>query len=127
MAKTNGKRNRAVGHQWERDIAKILRDLGYEYVVTSRSESKRRDDQKVDLMNRDEWKNGRFILNIQAKNTASHLPYAKLLGEMPDEFINVIFQNFTEKQGTKFVTTGRYAMLGLDDFLIMFQKAYPQA
>ena len=42
--------SRTKGHAYETKIAKELRDLGFTGVVTSRSESKRADDNKVDLV-----------------------------------------------------------------------------
>lgn len=42
--------SRNKGHAYETQIAKELRELGFTGVVTSRSESKRADDNKVDLV-----------------------------------------------------------------------------
>lgn len=116
---TSGKRNRRAGHNWERELAESFRKLGFPHVVTSRSESRSRDDQKVDLINRDERKNGQFIFNVQAKNATKHLKYAKLLAELPTEpgIINLIAHKQTERGSTYFVPTGKYVMLTLDDFL----------
>jgi hypothetical protein len=123
--KTNGKRNRTAGLNWERLLAKTLRELGYKHIVTTRSESRTRDAQKIDLINKNERENGRFPLNIQAKTTNTHLPYAKLLAEMPvgPEY-NVIFHKMTKKTEVNFITTGTYAILQLDDFLYMFNYIY---
>ena len=116
---TNGKRNRTAGHAWERTSASILRETKFfPHVVTSRSESKARDDKKIDLMNKDEVDNGRLIYSIQCKNTTTSLPYPKLLAEMPDDgYMNVLFHNQTKKRGDRFMSIGQYAALKLEDFI----------
>ena len=48
--KRNPKNSRSRGNAYERRIAQELRDLGFTGVVTSRSESKRMDNAKVDLI-----------------------------------------------------------------------------
>ena len=42
--------SRVKGHSYEIRIAKELRELGFTGIVTSRSESKRADDNKQDLI-----------------------------------------------------------------------------
>jgi hypothetical protein len=44
-----GKRNRRVGADLERRVAKQFRDLGYKYAKTSRQASRLLDDSKVDI------------------------------------------------------------------------------
>lgn len=61
----NLKNNRRRGNLFETTIAKELRELGFEGVVTSRSESKAMDDKKVDLID----KNDQLPCNIQLKRT----------------------------------------------------------
>lgn len=112
-------RNRQAGHKWERDLAKMFRNLNYPHVVTTRSESKSRDNQGIDLMNKDERKNGQFPFNVQAKCTTRTLNYPKLLDELPKEegIINVVLHRHTAKAETKFMVTGEYAILTLEDFI----------
>lgn len=125
---TNGKRNRQAGHKWERQLAESFRSIGFAHVVTTRSESRSRDNQKVDLINEDELKNGRFPFNVQAKTTTSHLSYAKLLSEMPEDrgVMNVILHKQTKKapDGVKFMETGRFAIMQLDNFLDLVKQIY---
>jgi hypothetical protein len=124
---TNGKRNRSAGQGWERELAELFRTLGFPHVVTSRSESKSRDDAKVDLMNKDERRHGPFLFNVQAKNTVGHLPYAKLLSEMPEEqdlgVVNVIIHKQTKRVKDKFVTQGKFSIMPLEQFLVILQLA----
>lgn len=123
MSKTNGKRNREAGLEFERYRAEQYRALGYPNAVTTRSESKSRDDQKIDIMNRDEWQNGRLPYNEQCKCTTGTLPYAKLLSELPSVpgVINVVTHRQTKKMTEgrfkgKFLIQGEYAIMSLDDF-----------
>lgn len=122
--KKKSNRNRNAGNGFERTIAEKLRTLGFVHVVTTRSESRSRDGQGIDLMNKDEDKVGRLPYNIQCKNMCSKVDYHKLLNSMPKvpNSINVVFHKFTEKRGTTFHPKGQYAILNLDDFMqIMVQ------
>ena len=124
---TNGRRNRNAGHNWERQLARMFQQVGFPHVVTARSESKSRDDQKVDLINRDEAKHGRFPFNVQAKCTTTSLPYPKVLDEMPTDrgVINVILHKQTGKTETgRFVPRGKYAILHMDDFMFLLKQIY---
>ncbi len=130
--KTNGKRNKNAGHSWEREIIKLLKEKGFPHVVSTRSESRNRDADKVDIMNKDEHKNGRLPVNIQAKCLAKPVVYYKVLSEMPDgEQINVIFHKQTKKaENGRFMATGTYAISNLDSYLDLlgerekYRKAY---
>lgn len=114
----NGKRNRRAGHGWERQLAELFREIGFPHVVTSRSESRSRDAQKVDLINKDELINGRFPFNVQAKTTTNHVKYAKLLDEMPiiEGVTNIVIHKQTQKTGTRFLPIGEFVIMKLSDF-----------
>ena len=117
-------RNRTAGHNWERKCIQLLKAI-FPFLVTARSESKARDDAKVDLMNKDEYKNGRVPYNFQCKTTVN-LNYAKELEKMPDdEYVNVILHKKTKKskEGKKFMEVGQYAILELDDFIEIMRQA----
>jgi hypothetical protein len=71
---SNGKRNREVGHRYERKWAKIFRQLGYSYCKTSRQASRLLDDCGVDLA---------FIPYLfQCKHVASGINYSKLIKDI---------------------------------------------
>lgn len=119
LKKTRGNRNRNAGHQLERDIAKIMRDCGFPHAVTSRIESKKRDDAKVDIMNKDEETNGRLPYNLQAKNCSTSIGYPLILSQMPKgKELNVIIHNQTERAGTskRFMTRAQFAIMYSKDF-----------
>lgn len=122
--KTNGKRNRSAGHKLERDLVKLFKKAGFTHTVTTRSESKSRDDQKVDLMNKNEYENGRLPYNVQAKTSTSHLSYAKILSELPEtkDVVNVIIHRQTTKVGERFLRRGEYAILNLNDFMKIIKE-----
>lgn len=71
-----GKRNRQRGNEYERRIAKELNDLGFE-VVTSRSESKRTDDNKIDLIDLSH----KLPVQLQLKRVTSTPQYFKIRQE----------------------------------------------
>ena len=122
--KTNGKRNRNAGHSLERSVADEFRQLGFQHTVTSRVESKRRDDAKVDIMNKDEQENGRLPYNIQCKNCSTSMAYPKLLAEMPKgPELNVVLHNQTVKSdGGRFITKGQFALMDKSSFYTMVSQ-----
>lgn len=77
--KRNLKRNRTRGHDYERLIANELRELGFTGVVTSRSESKKMDDCKVDLMDPE----GKLFFYPQLKTTINTPDYFGISKECP--------------------------------------------
>lgn len=119
------KRNhRAAGYDYELTVRNWFRAIGYPHLVTSRSESRSRDNLKIDLINRDEVTNGRIPYDIQVKNVCHHLKYKEILDEIKPtkNIIRVIFHKLTEKTGktkTIFVHKGHYAIMHADDFLKM--------
>jgi len=109
--------NRTAGHNWERECVKLLSEF-FPDVVTSRSESKRRDDQKVDLCYTD-------YLNVQCKTLKDRVDYISILKEMPEEEgqLNVIFEKKTSKSPKgRFITQGKYVHMTLDDFIDLIRK-----
>lgn len=117
---TRGNRNRTAGHNLERQVVNKLKIIGFPEVVTSRSESKRRDDAKVDIMNKEEAINGRLIYNIQCKNCSVSLAYPKVINEMPQngKEHNVIIHNQTQRteSKTRFLTKGQFAIMNASSF-----------
>lgn len=71
-----GKRNRQRGNEYERRIAKELNDIGFQ-VVTSRNESKRTDDNKVDLIDL----SNKLPVQLQLKRVTSTPQYFKIREE----------------------------------------------
>lgn len=110
------KRNRRAGHNWERECVEILSEF-FPHIVTSRSESRSRDDQKVDLINKDEYENGRLPIQIQCKTTVNSVNYSKLLDEMPKGDNVVLHKRTVKSEKGKFVTKGKYAIMEIDLFL----------
>jgi len=80
------------GNHYEQKIAGEFRlFLGMGGCVTSRSESKSRDDEKVDLCNTDPF-------NVQCKAWERAPSYHDVLSEMPEDGnINVIFHKRNRK------------------------------
>ncbi len=93
MAK-RGRSARQKGHGFEREIAQLFRELGWTQCLTSRNESKTKDDKGVDLCFTDPW-------NVQCKAVESLSPSLHvIIKEMPqDDKSNVVFHK-KNKQGT---------------------------
>jgi hypothetical protein len=118
--KTNGRRNRIAGQNFEREGVKAF-SLFYPHVATSRNVSRVRDAEKVDLAHTDEIAYGRFPYNLQYKNYSRPIAYQKLLSELPriNGIINAIIHKSTSKVGDRFIKQGEYAILPLEDFMKM--------
>lgn len=65
------------GSNYELQIAKFFKELGYANCRTSRLESKFKDDQGIDLCNTGNWQ-------IQCKAVERLEPYHNILARMPD-------------------------------------------
>lgn len=103
-----GARNKQKGSEYERKIAKELRELGFDGVVTSRSESKTVDNNKVDLIDTE----GKLPVFIQLKRTQTTPQYFKIREEStvdPEKF--VLIWNRQEKANVNFVSVGEVVMM----------------
>jgi len=74
-----GKTNRNKGNSFERLLAKIMRELGYEYCKTSRATSRLMDNCKIDLTGLP------FIVQAKAGYDKSRPKYDKIFGEIKEE------------------------------------------
>ena len=72
-----GRKARRKGNSWELEIVNSLKGIGYTGCVSSRSESKRTDDAKVDIMDLD----NKLPCHIQAKATRNMPNYHKIAEE----------------------------------------------
>lgn len=109
--------NRRRGNQYEVDLMNRFKEWGFEDCVTSRSESKNRDDQGVDLM--------KIPFNVQAKNEARRVPYERLLERMPDDAdFNCVIHRFTEKKGERFYKKGEYVIMEFKSFEKLISNYY---
>lgn len=116
--KTNGKRNRLAGNNEELRVIKKLITIGFKGLITSRFNSRHRDNAKVDIMYKDESISGRLPYNFQVKTLAKPCAYGKLLKEMPEgKEVNVVLHKQTKKDVSgRFQKVGEYAILNAEDF-----------
>lgn len=99
---TRGRSARKKGHGFELQIRDWFRELGWEQCVSSRSESKNKDDQGIDLCFTDPF-------NVQCKAVENLGSLHKVLDEMPKgQNYNVVFHK-RNRQGTIIAMT-------MDDF-----------
>lgn len=129
--KMSGPRNKNAGYVFENEVKELVIALGFPHAVLARVESVARDRDKVDIMNKAEFKHGRIPYNFQCKNISSgtKLNYQQILDVMPkgDE-INIVLHNHTVKQHTKtkgqvrFVTKGQYAITNMADMFKLLQQ-----
>lgn len=75
-----GTTNRNKGHDFERQWARTMRDIGYIYCKTSRQASRLLDACKVDLA---------FVpYNIQCKNVKANINYIDLIKTIKETLVN---------------------------------------
>lgn len=99
---TRGKSARVKGHTFERDMVQLFKGLGWTECVTSRSESKRKDDAGVDICYTDPF-------NIQCKAVEALGSVHKILASMPkDSNYNIILHKRSRQ--------GVVVSMTLDDF-----------
>ena len=105
--------SRNKGAKYEQQIAKELRELGFDGVKTSRSESKSTDDNKIDII---DTKN-KLPVNIQLKKTQSIPSYFKIRSEStvdPKSF--AIIWNKQEKKETNICSVGECVIISKELF-----------
>jgi hypothetical protein len=122
-------RNRTAGHSWELACKKLFIEAGFPHVVSTRSESRSRDADGIDLINKDEGTNGRLPYNVQCKNYARHIKYHEVLGRIPKVkgVMNVIFHKLTSNKGKAnkvgtFSLQGHYVIMHQDDFMELIKE-----
>jgi len=98
---------RKKGHGYELAIRDFFKDLGYNKAVSSRSESKNKDDQGIDLCFTDPF-------NIQAKAVEKLGSIHDILSRMPvDDNYNLVFHKRNRK--------GTIVAMTIEDFKEIMQ------
>ena len=107
-----GKRNKQRGNEYERRIAKELTEIGFD-VVTSRSESKSADANKVDVIDR----SNKLPCQIQIKRTSSTPSYFKIRQEstVPNEDFALIWNKQKNVNG-RFMSDGECVIIDKELF-----------
>ena len=115
-----GKRNRQRGNEYERRIAKELNEIGFQ-VVTSRSESKRADDNKIDLIDL----SNKLPVQLQLKRVTSTPQYFKIREEstVPNKNFALLWNKQKNVNG-RFMSEGEVVIL---DKLMFYQLIAPYA
>ena len=117
-----GKRNRRRGHNYECKIVKELKEItGDDALCTSRSESKRLDDMKIDIAD----PNGVLPFYCQMKSTQSMPQIKKLNSEVgKTNKPLVVFWNAQEMKEKKQISLGEYCILPKKLFYDLLRVMY---
>lgn len=75
------RKNRNKGSAFEYEVVKKLKEIGYSGCITSRGESKRTDNNKIDIIDT----NNELPVNIQCKNTLQTPNYFKIREQCTDK------------------------------------------
>ena len=118
MIKNQGKRNREVGHRYERLWAKRFRDKGFTYCKTSRQASRLLDDCGVDLA---------FIpFLFQCKNVQAGINYGKLITDIETKTKAALPPNSPELKNPIVIAHKKahdeLIIMKADDFLELIKK-----
>lgn len=117
--KRTGAYNRRRGNSYELKIVKELKELGYDGVVTSRSESKRADNDKIDIVDT----NNELPVSLQIKKTMATPNYFKIRNESSvsnDTF--VIIWAKQEAREKNMCTVGEMVMMDKRMFYELLKK-----
>ena len=117
-----GKRNRRRGHNYECKIVKELKEItGDDALCTSRSESKRLDDMKIDIAD----PNNILPFYCQIKSTQSMPQIKKLNSEVgKTNKPLVVFWNAQEMKEKKQISLGEYCILPKKLFYDLLRVMY---
>ena len=117
-----GKRSRNRGHAYERKIVNELKNItGDEDLCTSRSESKKLDDMKIDIAD----PNNTLSFYCQIKSTQQTPQIKKINLEVgkKDKPL-VIFWNAQESRDAKQISVGEYCILPKEFFYKLISKIW---
>ena len=113
--KRSGAYNRTRGQRADQKVVNELKELGFVGCVSSRSESKSADDNKQDIID----KNNQlpFNMTIQIKHQIPYPQYFKIREEStrPNESFVVLWDK-QESREKNIVTVGRCAIMDIDLF-----------
>lgn len=116
-------RNRTAGIRAEQQIVRELKELGFDKVVTTRLESKRMDDLGVDVIQLPD-PSIPLPCYLQIKKTLQ-TPSVDLLKVDVGKPLAIIYQK-QQKKGSRFYTSGEYAIMDKDLFYKLLKYVYSQ-
>lgn len=113
-------RNRTAGNNYERKVANELKEIGYNKVVTSRSESRNMDNSGVDLFD----PTGVFPFYIQNKVYKGYPKLNDLINNdlVPKDKPLLVFHKKVVKKGTRFFTEDEFVSMKKEVFYELLRK-----
>jgi Holliday junction resolvase len=121
--------NRNRGHNYERKIVNFYKELGFEDVVTTRSESKRMDDKKVDVFT-PHYSNAQrplpFYVQCKLSTDKRMINYHQLFSfeHLPKDKPYIVHHKVASKKTNKFVQAGEYVIMSSDFYKELIKLAY---
>jgi len=104
------KKSKSKGRDWEYEIVKRLKEIGYENVCTSAGESKKLDANKVDIAD----PSGELEVAIQAKHLGVFPNFFKIRSECTDPRDFALLWKKSAEGGT--ISAGQVAIIDVDFF-----------
>lgn len=111
------KKSKSKGSALEYEVTKKLKEIGYEGCVTARSESKRTDNNKIDIIDT----NGELPVNIQCKHYANTPSYFNIREQCTDKSKPfVLIWKKSAEEGSN--SPGTVAILPVEYFYNLIKK-----
>lgn len=105
------KKSKSKGSAFEYEVVKKLKEIGYEGCVTAKGESKRVDNNKIDIIDT----NGELPINIQCKHYANTPSYFSIREECSDKSKPFVLL-WKKSAGEGSVSPGTVAIIPVDYF-----------
>lgn len=111
------KKSKSKGSAFEYEVVKKLKELGYEGCVTAKGESKRVDNNKIDIIDT----NGELPVNIQCKHYANTPSYFSIREQCTDSSKPfVLLWKKSAEEGS--ISPGTVAILPVEYFYELIRK-----
>lgn len=111
------KKSKSKGSAFEYEVVKKLKELGYEGCVTAKGESKRVDNNKIDIIDT----NGELPVNIQCKHYANTPSYFSIREQCTDSSKPfVLLWKKSAEEGS--ISPGTVAILPIEYFYELIRK-----
>lgn len=111
------KKSKSKGSAFEYEVIKKLKELGYEGCVTAKGESKRVDNNKIDIIDT----NGELPVNIQCKHYANTPSYFSIREQCTDSSKPfVLLWKKSAEEGS--ISPGTVAILPVEYFYELIRK-----
>ena len=117
-------RNRTAGHNYERQVVNEIKNIGFNNILTARSESRNADNAGIDIFD----PSGDFPFYIQNKVYKGYPKLNELINnDRPTRWKDkniIVFHKKVSKKGKRFYTDDEFVSMKKEDFYELLNRAY---